>query len=492
VPNSGADRTDDSNADPATGRSEIFTVAAVPGGTTVADTDPATVAVLVNPTIDAGYVPVVGAGNYTWIDTNGNGLQDAGEQVLPGVTVRLLNPDGSPALDIDGNPVPDEVTDGAGLYFFDNLAPGNYIAEFVLPVGYGFTVPRAGADTAVDSNPDRATGRTPVFTIGDAAGGETTADTDPATQAVFANLTIDAGVVPIVAVGDYTWLDANRDGVQDPGEAPLPGVTVRLLDGAGQPALDIRGNPVPPAVTGPDGRYFFDNLAPGSYQISFTGPAGYALSPPGNGTAATDTNPAPATGLTPVFTIGGSATGDTVADTDPATAAVWVNPTIDAGFFQAAALGDRVWFDNDRDGTQDPGEPGVPGVTVTLFTPAGAVVGTTTTDANGNYRFDGLPPGDYIVEFSNLPPAYGATGANRGDDGNDSDADPITLRTPIISLSAGEVDLTWDLGIVLARQLLPRTGGEIARLLVTATGAVLAGYGLWLFARRRRQSGVTS
>jgi LPXTG-motif cell wall-anchored protein len=119
------------------------------------------------------------------------------------------------------------------------------------------------------------------------------------------------------------------------------------------------------------------------------------------------------------------------------------------------------------------------------------VVGTTITDGNGNYRFDNLPPGDYIVEFSNLPPTFGATSVNRGDASGDSDADPITLRTPIISLSAGEVDLTWDLGIVQARQALPRTGSEIARMLTVALGAVLIGLALWVVARRR-QSGATS
>jgi LPXTG-motif cell wall-anchored protein len=129
---------------------------------------------------------------------------------------------------------------------------------------------------------------------------------------------------------------------------------------------------------------------------------------------------------------------------------------------------------------------------VTLYTASGAAVGTTTTDANGNYRFDNLPPGDYVVEFSNLPPTFGATSVNRGDDGADSDADPITLRTPIISLSAGEVDLTWDLGIVQARQGLPRTGGEIVRMLTVALVAVLVGSALWVVARRRRHSGATS
>ena len=72
-----------------------------------------------------------------------------------------------------------------------------------------------------------------------------------------------------------------------------------------------------------------------------------------------------------------------------------------------AALGDRVWIDADGDGVQDPEEAGIAGVPVTLYyDPDGdGVFGTptirrrrrTTTDATGNYLFDNLPPGAYVV-----------------------------------------------------------------------------------------------
>ncbi len=58
-------------------------------------------------------------------------------------------------------------------------------------------------------------------------------------------------------------------------------------------------------------------------------------------------------------------------------------------------LGNRVWSDEDDDGIQDPGEPGISSVTVTAFKPGGIQVGTTTTDANGNWH---IPiTGDQIV-----------------------------------------------------------------------------------------------
>lgn len=94
-----------------------------------------------------------------------------------------------------------------------------------------------------------------------------------------------------------------------------------------------------------------------------------------------------------------------------------------------AVIGDRVWLDDDRDGVQDGGEAGVAGVTVNLLDDAGNVVKTTTTDANGDYRFLVANPGDYQVEF--IPPA-GLEFTQRdqgGDDALNSDASLTTGRT---------------------------------------------------------------
>ncbi len=66
---------------------------------------------------------------------------------------------------------------------------------------------------------------------------------------------------PTYAVGDYVWIDSNRDGIQDEDEAPLEGVTVVLLDGEGE-ELDR-------TTTDENGRYIFDELPEGVYQIRF-------------------------------------------------------------------------------------------------------------------------------------------------------------------------------------------------------------------------------
>lgn len=129
----------------------------------------------------------------------------------------------------------------------------------------------------------------------------------------------------------------------------------------------------------------------------------------------------------------------------------WVGAGLAIRETPLAALGDRVWFDTNMDGIQDDGEAGAPGVTVELRDCAGNLLGSMLTDANGNYLFDGLMPGDYKVNFVK-PEGYTFTlqdiGAN---DAVDSDAD-ATGATACTTLDAGETDLTIDAGLFVVGQ----------------------------------------
>ncbi|HOX04494.1 MAG TPA: SdrD B-like domain-containing protein [Candidatus Paceibacterota bacterium] len=63
------------------------------------------------------------------------------------------------------------------------------------------------------------------------------------------------------------------------------------------------------------------------------------------------------------------------------------------------SIGDTIWRDWDGDGIQDPGEEGIPGVTVNLYAADGTtLLATTVTDANGFYEFKGLTDGTYVVK----------------------------------------------------------------------------------------------
>lgn len=72
------------------------------------------------------------------------------------------------------------------------------------------------------------------------------------------------------------------------------------------------------------------------------------------------------------------------------------------------SIGDKVWFDVNRNGRQDAGEPGIGGATVKLFydndmnNVADTVnpVYTATTNSSGNYLFQGVIPGKYFVQFT--------------------------------------------------------------------------------------------
>lgn len=115
-----------------------------------------------------------------------------------------------------------------------------------------------------------------------------------------------------------------------------------------------------------------------------------------------------------------------------------------------ASLGDKVWFDTDKDGIQDAGENGVSGVTVRLFDCSNNQIAVTTTNASGNYLFSNLTPGSYYVQFE-LPSGHVFTLKDQSaDDNADSDADVLTGKTVCTDLVSGENDLSWDAGIHLA------------------------------------------
>lgn len=200
-------------------------------------------------------------GDYVWIDADRDGVQDAGEEVLPGVTVELL--------DAAGAVVGTTTTDAQGRYLFDNLVAGTYQVRFTLTeeqaARYAFTSEGAGSSDAVDSDAVVQTGGRVGLTrqfVLDGTNQSLTTDYDRQVQASEGiDPTWDAGVVlTSVSVGDYVWVDTNRNGRQDPGEPGIPGVVLELIGPDGEPVTDVYGNPVGPVTTGPNGEYTFENL----------------------------------------------------------------------------------------------------------------------------------------------------------------------------------------------------------------------------------------
>jgi uncharacterized surface anchored protein len=180
-----------------------------------------------------------------WLDKNANGVQDAGEAGLAGVTVKLLNSAGSV--------VATTTTDANGNYLFNNLTPGDYSAQVVAPTGYFVSAKDQGGNDATDSDFDPTTGKTVSTTL---VAGEN-------------DLSWDAGLYQKASIGDKVWADCDNDGIQDAGEAGVPGVTVKLLDAS--------GNVIATTLTDGNGNYVFKDLMPGTYSVQFVAPAGYTF-----------------------------------------------------------------------------------------------------------------------------------------------------------------------------------------------------------------------
>ncbi len=124
-------------------------------------------------------------------------------------------------------------------------------------------------------------------------------------------------------------------------------------------------------------------------------------------------------------------------------------------------IGDFVWFDGNQNGIQDPTETGFQDVTVNLLDSTAAVIGTATTDSNGNYSFIDLAAGTYQVQFV-LPACLfcGFTAQYVGSDVSlDSNANTTTGLTDAIVLTSGEVNSTIDAGI--CSNDFPTKGGPI-------------------------------
>jgi len=110
-------------------------------------------------------------------------------------------------------------------------------------------------------------------------------------------------------------------------------------------------------------------------------------------------------------------------------------------------LGDLVWHDVDADGIQDAGEPGIPGITVSLNTQNGTQVDSVVTDVHGYYSFGYFNTGEYYIECI-LPQGYHFSPKDRGaDDAKDSDVNPSTGRTDIMVFNASQHDTSWDAGM---------------------------------------------
>ncbi|HEX2544000.1 MAG TPA: VCBS domain-containing protein, partial [Ramlibacter sp.] len=104
-----------------------------------------------------GELPRSGSiGDQVFLDSNDNGLRDAGELGASGVMVKLLDAAGAVLSRV--------ATDASGRYLFDGLGAGSYTVQVVAPTGYAYAKRDQGLDDTRDSDVD-ASGRTAVIRL---------------------------------------------------------------------------------------------------------------------------------------------------------------------------------------------------------------------------------------------------------------------------------------------------------------------------------------
>ena len=408
----------------------------------------------------------VSIGDYVWFDTNRDGIQQTGELPVSGVKVNLYAADGTTL-------VGSTTTDSSGFYSFANLTPSTtYVVEFVKPAGTTFTTQTStGSTTANDSNPAVTTGRTTVLSPATGTNSLTDPD-DPTIDAglVKYNLTLAKALTSTGTInpgGTVTFnLTPHNAGPVDALAGwsvtdLLPaGLTLVSMTGTG---YDCSGNvctATAPLAAGADGPVI---KVTATVDASFTSGTlkNVAYVQPSTDDAV-ETNPL---GTTPT-----TATDTSTSPTDnDAQAPVTITPLV--------SIGDYVWYDTNRDGIQNNGEPVYAGMTVQLLDSTGAVVKTTVTDAAGYYYFANLAPSTaYTVKFvaatGETFTTQKATGSTTSNDSNPAVTTGLApVTTPADGLNrtgAGLTDdPTIDAGVVKYNLTLAKTN--------TTTGSVYAG-----------------
>ncbi len=306
-------------------------------------------------------------------DLNGDGTQESGETGLAGRTVYAdLNNNGQ--LDA-GEPF--TLTNSSGNYMLSDLPSGAEIIRQVLPSGWQESYPALGGGNHV--------------TVG-------------ATAVTGANF----GATTTVYISGTVFNDANKNGVQDSGEAGLAGWTV-YIDLNNSKELQSGD---PQTTTNSSGQYDFAGLAAGTYIVRVIPAAGWTQTyPTGN--------------LGQHITLAGGG----------------VNTNVPFGFANPTGSISGVAFDDaNKNGKQDSGESGESGWTVyiDLNNSDKFVSGDpeTATNSSGQYSFTGLAAGTYIVR---VIPASGWTQTY-----------PVDNYGQHITLASGTVDTGVSFGFVSA------------------------------------------
>ena len=241
--------------------------------------------------------------------------------------------------------------DDDGLFSLDQAFPGQYRLDIQLPDDFFLSVPAGAKQAGVDWSKEFALN----------AGGSR----------------LELAVVQRGSLGGTVWnMDGSGTGVS--------GIPIRLNSADGKTVAETQ--------TGEDGSYLFDGLLPLPYTVHAQLPDTYRFA-----------RSADATERQSVITA--ELAGAKASEGHSGLLRLKMGQAMrnqDIGIGSMGKLGDVAWLDVNRNGMQDAGEPGVPGITVRLYR-HGQVAGQAETDVYGRYLIAELYPGSYRVEVE-MPP----------------------------------------------------------------------------------------